>query len=190
MNEPIEIAELVTCIQELYRPSLRGHWQRRVINRVRRWLGREDASLFWSEEEEQATPCGFRLALPERTRAPRWICLGGPLAPEVAVIAQVLVGHLATVVTLMEAEAAPPEIPARWRARLTQRQIQVALLAAEGGSNDDIAAELGIAPRTVARLLQETFLRLEVSNRTALAAECALGRPPTPFFDSQGRSGL
>ncbi|MEZ4463220.1 MAG: LuxR C-terminal-related transcriptional regulator [bacterium] len=39
-----------------------------------------------------------------------------------------------------------------------------------GGSNDDIAAELGIAPRTVARLLQETFLRLEVSNRTALAA--------------------
>ncbi|MEZ4463221.1 MAG: hypothetical protein R3F43_01545 [bacterium] len=36
---------------------------------------------------------------------------GRPAGAEVAVIAQVLVGHLATVVTLMEAEAAPPEIP-------------------------------------------------------------------------------
>ena len=190
MNEPIEVAELVTCIQELYRPSLRGHWQRRVLNRVRRWLGRDDATLFWTEDEEVATPCGARIVLPDRSRAPRWICLQGPLSPESKAIAQVLVGHLATVVTLMEAEVAPPEIPPRWRSRLTQRQVQVALLAAEGSSNDDIAAELGIAPRTVARLLQETFLRLEVSNRTALAAECALGRPPTPYFDSLGRSGL
>ncbi len=190
MSGPVGFKELLPQIQEIYRPSLRGHWQRRVVNRVRRWLDRDDAEVFWTEEEEEVAPRLERLPLPGRQRPPRWLSFAAPLGPGVAPLAQVLASHLATVAGLMEAEAAPREAPARWRSLLTQRQAQVALMAADGITNDEIALELGIAPRTVARLLQETFLRLGITNRQALAAECALGRPPTPFVDSVAGVGL
>lgn len=57
----------------------------------------------------------------------------------------------------------------------------MAALAAGGMSNKEIALHLGIRPNTVARLLQETFSRLELHSRNELAAEVALGRPPTPL---------
>ena len=190
MSGPVALKDLLPQIHDIYRPSLRGHWQRRVVNRVRRWLDRDDAEVFWTEEEEEDPFRSERLPIPGRTRPPRWLFLNAPLISAAVPVAQVLTSHLATVAGLMEAEAAPREVPVRWRALLTQRQAQVAVMAADGISNDEIAQELGIAPRTVARLLQETFMRLDLPNRQALAAECALGRPPTPFVDSPGALGL
>lgn len=189
MSGPLPLKDLLPQLHDLYRPSLRGHWQRRVVNRVRRWLDRDDAVLCWTAEEE-GLPHGERLPLPGRDRPPRWILFKGPVAPGTLPLARVLAGHLATVAGLMEAEGTPRDLPARWRALLTPRQAQVAVLAADGTTNEEIAQELGIAPRTVARLLQETFQRLGSPNRQALAAECALGRPPTPFVDSPGAAGL
>lgn len=188
MSGPVKLGDLLAQLQEVYRPSLRGHWQRRLVNRIRRWLDREEVDLFWTEDEEAAAT-GDRLPLPGRVRPPRWLFVDGQLSPEAAVVAEVLTSHIATVAGLMEAGASR-ELPPRWRSLLTPRQGQVAVLAAEGASNEEIAVELGIAPRTVARLLQETFTRLGTTNRQALAAECALGRPPTPFLDNAGTARL
>lgn len=182
MVDPVDLSNLVARIDELYRPSLRGHWQRRVVNRLQTWLARLDLQLFWTEAEERAEPCADRVALPDRDRPPRWLCFTHPIDAATRERAELLAPHVARVATLMEGDAAGPDVPPRWRERLTARQTQVALLAANGLSNDEVADELGIAPRTVARQLQEVFRRLELSNRAALAAECALGRPPTPFL--------
>lgn len=53
---------------------------------------------------------------------------------------------------------------------LTQRELEVLRLVATGKSNRDIAAELVISERTVARHLQNIFAKLRVSSRTAASA--------------------
>lgn len=53
---------------------------------------------------------------------------------------------------------------------LAQRQQQVALLAAAGRTNPEIADELGISINTVKLRLKQAFERLGVYNRTALGA--------------------
>lgn len=178
----MNLTNLIARIDELYRPSLRGHWQRRIVNRLQTWLERPDLQLFWTEAEESQQMCGDRIVLPDRDRPPRWLCFQFPLDDASRQNGEVLAPHVARVATLMEGDSAGPDVPPRWRERLTRRQTQVALLAANGYSNEEVGDELGIAPRTVARQLQEVFRRLELSNRAALAAECALGRPPTPFL--------
>lgn len=182
MAASLNLSTLLARIDELYRPSLRGHWRRRVINRLQTWLERPDLQLFWTEVEERTEPSAARIALPDRERPPRWLGFAHGLDEVTRQTAEVLAPHVARVATLMEGDAAGPDVPPRWRERLTDRQTQVALLAANGYSNEEIGDELGIAPRTVARQLQEAFRRLDLSNRAALAAECALGRPPTPFL--------
>lgn len=181
MTGRMDFRAILARIDELYRPSLRGHWRRRVLNRLQTWVDRADLTLHWADDEEQADQRAERVALPARDRAPRWLIFEAPLDPVARDLALQLAPHVGRVATLMEGNP-DSDVPQRWQDQLTPRQLQVALLAANGASNEDVAEELGIAPRTVARQLQEVFRRLDVSNRAALAAECALGRPPTPFY--------
>jgi DNA-binding NarL/FixJ family response regulator len=52
---------------------------------------------------------------------------------------------------------------------LTAREFDVVRLVVEGRSNDEIAAELGIASKTVETHLRRVFERLDVGSRTELA---------------------
>lgn len=51
---------------------------------------------------------------------------------------------------------------------LTPRQREIATLVAEGLSNPQIAAKLGLKPRTVTSHLEHVFARLEIRSRTEL----------------------
>jgi DNA-binding NarL/FixJ family response regulator len=53
---------------------------------------------------------------------------------------------------------------------LTAREVQVLALVATGKSNREIAAELVISERTVARHMSNIFTKLNVSSRTAASA--------------------
>ncbi|MDQ3641750.1 MAG: response regulator transcription factor, partial [Actinomycetota bacterium] len=53
---------------------------------------------------------------------------------------------------------------------LTTREVQVLALVAKGRSNKEIAAELIISDRTVARHMSNIFTKLNVSSRTAATA--------------------
>lgn len=59
---------------------------------------------------------------------------------------------------------------------LTPRQSQVLRLVAEGLTNRQIANRLGLAEGTVRRHLEDAYIRLGVSSRTAAVA-CLAGRP-------------
>jgi DNA-binding NarL/FixJ family response regulator len=52
---------------------------------------------------------------------------------------------------------------------LSQRELEVVRLVVEGRSNDEIAAHLGIASKTVESHLRRIFERLAVASRTELA---------------------
>jgi ATP/maltotriose-dependent transcriptional regulator MalT len=53
---------------------------------------------------------------------------------------------------------------------LTEREAEVLRLVAEGKTNKDIAAELFLSERTVARHLSNIFTKIDVTSRTAAAA--------------------
>ena len=53
---------------------------------------------------------------------------------------------------------------------LTERELEVLRLVAEGRSNPDIARVLVLSHKTVARHLSNIFVKLDVSSRTAAAA--------------------
>ena len=55
------------------------------------------------------------------------------------------------------------------RLRLSQRELEVVRLVVEGRSNDEIAAHLGIASKTVESHLRRIFERVGVVSRTELA---------------------
>lgn len=59
---------------------------------------------------------------------------------------------------------------------LTRRQREVLLLAANGNSNQDIAAWLGVTPHSVAEILSAAYRRLGASDRAqAVAIALAVG---------------
>ena len=60
--------------------------------------------------------------------------------------------------------------PARLPAGLTAREVEVLRLVASGRSNPQIAAELALSEKTVARHLSNIFTKLDVGSRTAAAA--------------------
>jgi predicted ATPase/DNA-binding CsgD family transcriptional regulator len=71
----------------------------------------------------------------------------------------------------VEREAAPPDAGRRRLAGgLTEREAEVLRLVARGSSNRDVAAQLVLSERTVARHLANIFNKLNVGSRTAAAA--------------------
>ena len=65
---------------------------------------------------------------------------------------------------------APSGKPAvQWDQGLTQREREVALLAANGASNSDIATECGISERTVKAHLTAVFAKINITDRLQLA---------------------
>ena len=70
---------------------------------------------------------------------------------------------LADVATSLLAPASPPD-------GLTAREVEVLRLVASGRSNAQIAAELVLSEKTVARHLSNIFGKLGVGSRTAAAA--------------------
>jgi DNA-binding NarL/FixJ family response regulator len=61
-------------------------------------------------------------------------------------------------------------VPADSTGPLTQRQIEVLRLVAAGRSNREIARELHLSEKTVARHLSNIFVALGVASRTAAVA--------------------
>lgn len=183
MSEVLSVEALPGVIAELYRPADPGHWRPRILHRIRRWTGCPDAALFWTDANESAHRPGWQLRLPGRNHAPRWLMFDREPPQNVRALLDVLAPHVATAVASMERATSPAgDYPPRWRTLLTARQIQVARLVADGLSNDEVARQVGRAPRTIARLLAEIFRALEIDNRNALAAECATWRAPTPYL--------
>lgn len=58
-------------------------------------------------------------------------------------------------------------------AGLSEREVEVARLVAEGLTNQAIAARLGIRPRTVASHLEHVYTRLDIHSRAELARRMA-----------------
>lgn len=64
----------------------------------------------------------------------------------------------------------PALLALRLPAHLTQAELRAAVRAASGMSNKEIAAELGLSPRTVGNQLQSTYRKLGVTHRAELSA--------------------
>ncbi|WP_229232198.1 response regulator transcription factor [Sinomonas cyclohexanicum] len=62
-----------------------------------------------------------------------------------------------------------PVAPSQASPVLTQREREVAVLAATGTSNRRIAEDLGLSVRTVEGHLYQVFAKLSVANRSELA---------------------
>ena len=60
------------------------------------------------------------------------------------------------------------------RGRLSERELQVVGLVAEGRSNEDIAQRLGVSVRTVERHLSNVYLKLSLSGKSARAGAAAI----------------
>lgn len=76
---------------------------------------------------------------------------------------QVGAGPMADLASSLLAPASPP-------GGLTAREVEVLRLVASGRSNQQIAAELVLSEKTVARHLSNIFAKLDVGSRTAAAA--------------------
>jgi DNA-binding CsgD family transcriptional regulator len=63
---------------------------------------------------------------------------------------------------------------------LTRSEQRVAVLAAQGRRNDEIAGELGLRPKTVEWNLTRIYRKLAVRSRTELAALLAADGDPHP----------
>ena len=70
--------------------------------------------------------------------------------------------------------------PGRLPGGLTAREVEVLRLVASGRSNAQIAAELALSEKTVARHLSNIFAKLDVGSRTAAAAQDLNLRPLDP----------
>jgi len=66
-------------------------------------------------------------------------------------------------------KAAPTQAEATWDVGLTVREREVAVLAANGASNQQIALECGISERTVKAHLGAVFAKLNLTDRLQLA---------------------
>lgn len=79
---------------------------------------------------------------------------------------------------------APPE--ADPFSRLTPRQVGVALLAARGSTNGEIAGALELSENTVKKHLKDVFERMSISNRTELAVVIVRASVPQDVTEHDG----
>jgi len=70
---------------------------------------------------------------------------------------------------IQDFRAKEAEIPKSRRADLTDREVQILRLLAQGATNQEIADELGISEKTVRNRLSEIFAKLHLNNRTQAA---------------------
>lgn len=70
-----------------------------------------------------------------------------------------------------EKRSAPPQSPAFGWESLTEAEVRVVGLAAEGLTNPEIAQRLVVSRRTVATHLEHVFQKLGISTRVKLAVE-------------------
>jgi len=70
---------------------------------------------------------------------------------------------------IQDFRAKASEIPTASRADLTDREIQILRLLAQGATNQEIADDLGISEKTVRNRLSEIFAKLHLNNRTQAA---------------------
>jgi DNA-binding CsgD family transcriptional regulator len=121
---------------------------------------------------------GARLALLLRERFPHWN--GAALPAELAEQTRRLPRQLQLGRRRLSAQARGELMllslaPQRRHAALPPRELNVALLYAEGRSHKEIARTTGLSPATVRTYLREVYLRLGVSDKIALGR--ALGDP-------------
>ncbi len=102
-------------------------------------------------------------SLVERTDRERSRRLAELAAKHFAVMGNVLLGEIASGGKSAAQEAAPAP------SALTARQMEIAQLVAEGGTNRSIAAALHISEHTVEHHLSGIFERLGLRSRTQLA---------------------
>jgi DNA-binding NarL/FixJ family response regulator len=79
-------------------------------------------------------------------------------------------GELLLAAVERHALVAHPEVFAMTDRPLTKREEQIAELVAKGRTNDEVAAELGLGPKTVETHLTRIYRKLGVRSRTELAA--------------------
>jgi DNA-binding NarL/FixJ family response regulator len=78
--------------------------------------------------------------------------------------------HIASkVLQRVRANTAAPEAEATIRAELSEREIQVLKLIANGNDNAMIAAELHISPKTVKNHISNILMKLQIDNRIQAA---------------------
>jgi DNA-binding NarL/FixJ family response regulator len=110
-----------------------------------------------------AGACGYILkdaSLPELLRGIHAAARGESLvSPPIA--AKVLQRVRATATSIQDAEAI--------RAELSERELQVLKLIANGKDNADIAAELHISPKTVKNHISNILMKLQIENRIQAA---------------------
>jgi DNA-binding NarL/FixJ family response regulator len=107
--------------------------------------------------------------------------------PELALLCAVSVVLVGLVVEFIVRRMLPPSpsLERRWYAPLTPREAEVALVIADGLSNKEIAARLGIGERGVETHVFNISNKLTVHNRTQIALwikekqrQAAAGSPP------------
>lgn len=89
---------------------------------------------------------------------------------------------------LSGADGAEPVLPDARISTLTVRELQVVRLVADGRSNDEIARELFVSPRTVHTHVSNALRKTGCSNRTELAV-LAVHDGAAPQADQEARRG-
>jgi DNA-binding CsgD family transcriptional regulator len=127
-------------------------------------------------------PRGIRTRLPEPLRSwsdeqRRRARAGRPLArtpelglPGAVLTARYIAGTGAEPDMILLSRRARADPAAARRLGLTAREGEVLLLVGQGLSNLQVACELGLSDRTVAKHLERAYAKLEVSSRTAAVA--------------------
>ena len=127
-------------------------------------------------------PAGVGIRLPEplrawsaaqRRRARQGRHHGQPLelcAGEATLTAQFIPGGADRLDAILLRQRAPLRTGAMLALGLTNREIEVLRLLAHGLSNGQIALELALSERTIAKHLEHTYAKLDVGNRTAAVA--------------------
>lgn len=102
-------------------------------------------------------------AVPEMLRRVADVVLNGGLWIGESLMQRLLEG------TARIPSPAPWDAPPDWAVLLTERERQVAVAVAEGGSNKEIARQLGITERTVKAHAGAIFEKLDVRDRLQLS---------------------